>query len=190
MAETILYQVDDNCSKDEFPDMVQEAQASLIGFKHLYQRWLSPVYRYFYSRVGISKDAEDLTAQVFLKVYEYLPHYRECGQFPAWLFTIVRNQAMDYFKSRSREVSLEIIDPVDETRDLLSEAVLSEEIRRLHHLIYELPEEEQELIRLRFVVKLGYREIGVVLNRKEDAVRKAVTRLLARMENQMEINHE
>jgi len=29
MAETILYQVDDNCSKDEFPDLVQEAQASL-----------------------------------------------------------------------------------------------------------------------------------------------------------------
>ncbi|HEX7555534.1 MAG TPA: sigma-70 family RNA polymerase sigma factor [Leptolinea sp.] len=190
MAETILYQVDDNCSIDEFPDLIQEAQANLIGFKHLYQHWLSPVYRYFYSRIENKKDAEDLTAQVFLKVYEELPHYHERGQFSAWLFTIVRNQAMDYFRSGSREVSLEIIDPAGETRDLLSQAVRSDEIKRLHHLIQTLPEDEQELIRLRFVVKLGYQEIGVVVNRKEDAVRKSITRLLARMESQLEISHE
>ncbi len=190
MAETILSHVDENCSKDEFPDLVQEAQINLAGFKHLYERWLSPVYRYFYSRTGNSKDAEDLTAQVFLKVYENLPRYHERGQFSAWLFTIVRNQAMNYFRSGSREVSLEIIDPVGETRDLLSQAVRSDEIQRLHHLIQTLPEDEQEMIRLRFVVKLGYREIGVVVNRKEDAVRKSITRLLARMESQLEKSHE
>ena len=190
MAETILCNVDENCSQDEYPDLVQEAQESLVGFQLLYQRWLSPVYRYFYCRTGNSKDAEDLTAQVFLKVYENLPQYRERGQFSAWLFTIVRNQAMDYYRSVSREVSLEIYDLIDETRDLLSQAVDSDEIRRLRHLIHLLPEEEQELIRLRFVVKLGYREIGAVLNRKEDAVRKSITRLLARLKSQLETSHE
>ena len=97
---------------------------------------------------------------------------------------------MDYYRSVSREVSLEINDPIDETRDLLSQAVDSDEIRRLRHLIHLLPEEEQELIRLRFVVKLGYREIGAVLNRKEDAVRKSITRLLARLKSQLETSHE
>ncbi len=190
MAETILSHVDENCSKDEFPDLVQEAQINLAGFKHLYERWLSPVYRYFYSRTGNSKDAEDLTAQVFLKVYEELPRYREHGQFSAWLFTIARNRAIDYFRTGSPKVSLEILDPVDEAHDLLTQTVHSDEIQRLRHLIRSLPEEEQELIRLRFVVELGYREIGTVLNRKEDAVRKSIDRLLARMENQLEANHE
>ena len=178
MAETILYRVEDNCSNDEFPELVQEAQTSLAGFKRLYQRWLSPVYRYFYFRNGNVKDAEDLTSQVFLKVYEELPNYHENGQFSAWLFKIVRNKAIDYFRSGTKEVSLEFIDPVDETNDLLSRAVQSDEIRRLRRLIHSLAEDEQELIRLRFVVKLGYREIGVVLNRNEDAVRKTISRLL------------
>jgi RNA polymerase sigma-70 factor, ECF subfamily len=190
MTETILSNVDKNCSIEDEPELILGAQASLAGFKPLYLRWLSPVYRYFYFRVSNSKDAEDLTAQVFLKVYEELPHYRERGQFSAWLFTIVRYQAIDYFRKGPREVSLEIVDPVDDSHDLLTQAVRSDETQRLLRLIRSLPDEEQELIRLRFVVELGYREIGTVLNRKEDAVRKSITRLLARMENQLEVSHE
>jgi RNA polymerase sigma factor (sigma-70 family) len=190
MAETSLFEVNRDCLEDEDENLVQDAQASLTGFKHLYLRWLSPVYRYFHFRAGNTKDAEDLTAQVFLKVYEKLPGYRERGQFPAWLFTIVRNQAVDYFRSERREISLETVDLLDEARDILSQTIRTDEIQRLYHLIRALPDEEQELIRLRFVAELGYREIGVVLDRKEDAVRKSIARLLARMKDQMEASHE
>lgn len=190
MAETILPDLEKRHSKEEEPQLLEQAQASLAGFQQLYLRWLSPVYRYFYFRTENSKDAEDLTSQVFLKVFIGLPDYHERGQFSAWLFTIVRNQVTDYFRTGSREVSLEIVDPVDEAHDLLSQAVHSDEIQRLQHLIRSLPEEDQELIRLRFVADLGYREIGAVLNRKEDAVRKSIDRLLARMESQLEASHE
>jgi RNA polymerase sigma-70 factor (ECF subfamily) len=190
LAEITLHKVDKRCSKEEECELLEQAQASLAGFKLLYLHWMPLVYRYFYFRTENSKDAEDLTAQVFLKVYEDLPNYREHGQFPAWLFTIARNQAIDYYRAGSSEVPLEIVDPVDETPDLLFQAVRSDEIQRLHRLIHSLTEDEQELIRLRYVAELGYREIGVVLNRKEDAVRKSISRLLARMENQLEADCE
>lgn len=190
MAETTFHKINKSCTEDEEIELLEQAQASLADFQQLYLRWLSPVYRYFYFRTGNPKDAEDLTAQVFLKVYTDLPRYHERGQFSAWLFTIVRNQITDFFRTESREVSLEIIDPVDEAHDLFTQAVHSEEIQQLHDLIRSLPEEEQELIRLRFVAGLGYREIGSVLNRKEDAVRKSIVRLLARMESQLEAKHE
>jgi RNA polymerase sigma-70 factor (ECF subfamily) len=194
MPETIFAEADNHRLKDEESDYVQDGQISMAGYKRIYVRWLSPVYRYFYSRIGNSKDAEDLTSQVFLKVYEDLPRYRERGLFSAWLFTIVRNKAIDFFRTGSREISLEIsleiVDPMDETPDLLTQTVRTDEIRRLRDLIRCLPEEERELIRLRFVVELRYREIGVVLNRKEDAIRKSITRLLDRLENQLETSHE
>ena len=44
----------------------------------------------------------------------------------------------------------------------------------------------KKLIRLRFVAVLGYREIGLVMHRKEDAVRKSISRLLVRLQNQLE----
>jgi len=170
-------------------EMIQAAQESLAGFKQLYLKWLHSVYRYFYYRVGNVKDAEDLTSQVFLKVYEELPRYRERGRFAAWLFTIAQNKANDFFRRDFREVPLESIDPVDGTPDLLLQAVHSDQIQRLNRLIRSLPEGEQELIRLRFVADLGYREIGEVLGRKEDAVRKSIQRLLARLQSQLETSH-
>ncbi len=189
MSETILDEVEKTCMLEKDPDLVQNGKINLAAFKQLYLRWLSPVYRYFYFRTGNSKDAEDLTSQVFLKVYEDLPHYRERGLFSAWLFTIVRNKAIDFFRTGSREISLEFVDPADETPDLLTQLVRSDEIQRLCRLIRSLPDEEQELIRLRFIAELGYREIGAVLDRQEDAIRKSITRLLARIENQLETSH-
>lgn len=190
MSETVPFESDRGHVKDIEVEIVQAAQESLAGFKQLYLKWLHPVFRYFYYRVGNVKDAEDLTSQVFLKVCEELPRYRERGCFAAWLFTIARNKASDFFRHESREVSLESIDSVDEAPDLLLQAVHSDEIRRLNRLIRSLPEAEQELIRLRFVAGLGYREIGQVLGRKEDAVRKSIQRLLARLQSQLEASHE
>lgn len=170
--------------------MVTPAPNSLAGFKPLYLKWLSPVYRYFYHRVGNVKDAEDLTSQVFLKVYEQFPNYSEQGHFPAWLFTIARHKATDFFRIQPTTSSLENEDTADQTIDLLAQAVQTDEIKRLRLLIRSLSEEEQELLRLRFVVEFGYREIADLLSRKEDAVRKSISRLLARLQSQLEGNHE
>ena len=190
MAETILYEANQDAMEEDEAAMLKAAQDSLAGFKQLYLQWLAPVYRYFYFRTGNIKDAEDLTSQVFLKIYEELPHYRNRGRFSAWLFTIVRNKTVDFFRTAGREESLDIIDPVGGSYDLLAQAVHSDEIQRLNRLIRSLPDEEQELIRLRFVANLGYRDIGEVLGRKEDAVRKTISRLLARLQSQLEAGHE
>lgn len=188
--ETIPYKLDEGGSREADSEIILKAQQSLAGFKPLYTRWLAPVLRYFRYRVGNVKDAEDLTSQVFLKIYEDLPRYRDQGRFTAWLFTIVRHTAADYFRRRKSEISLETVDPIAETNDPLAQAINTDEMQRLYHLIILLEEDEQELIRLRFVVQLSYREIGEVLGRKEDAIRKTISRLLARLQNQMEVHHE
>lgn len=196
MEGRILIKPNPDAALEDEAATVREAQNSLAGFKQLYLRWLSPVYRYFYFRTGNVKDAEDLTSQVFLKVYEELPRYRNRGRFPAWLFTIARNKAIDFSRSRPLEEPIEIIDPIDGSLDLLAQAIQSDEIRRLNRLIRSLPDEEQELVCLRFVGGLSYREIGEMLHRKEDAVRKSISRLLARLQailsdgNPLEKHHE
>lgn len=190
MADITIFKTNQSRSPENDVKMVQAAQTSLAGFKLLYLQWLTPVYRYFYYRVRNVKDAEDLTSQVFLKVYEELPRYRDNGHFPAWLFTIVRHKATDFYRSGHSDISLETIDPLDKANDLLAQTIHTDELVRLGRLIRSLPEEEKELIRLRFVVELGYKEIGILLNRREDAVRKAISRLLDRLQSQLEVDHE
>ena len=159
------------------------------AFERRYRRWVAPVYRYFRYRVNNDKEAEDLTSQVFLKVYEQFPNYTEQGQFPAWLFTIVRHQAADHFRSGQPIIPLDEIDLKDDQPNILEQATRTDDLLRLNQLIRSLPDSEQELIRLRFVAELTYKDIAALQGSTRDAIRKQVSRLLARLQDEMENNH-
>ena len=166
-----------------------KTKRNLSTFEHCYQKWVIPVYRYFRSRVASEKEAEDLTSEVFLKVFEQFPFYTERGQFPAWLFTIVRHQIADHYRNDKPALPLEELDPPDQRANLLEHTTRTDDLDRLRQLIQALPEIQLELIRLRFVAELTYRDIAVILDSSREAVRKQITRLLARLHEQMEEDH-
>ena len=83
--------------------LIEEAQHNPEAFARLYQRYLTPLYRYLYRRLSNAHDAEDLTTQVFIDVLEGLAthRYREGGCFVAWLFTIARRRLVDFYRQRT-----------------------------------------------------------------------------------------
>lgn len=173
--------------EDQIP--ATNTKRNRAAFERQYRRWVAPVYRYCRYRVKSAKEAEDLTSQVFLKVYEQLPNYTEKGQFAAWLFTIVRHQVTDHYRAGSPVIPLEDFDLGADQSGLLEQAAQSEELKRLSQLIRSLPDPEQELIRLRFVAQLTYKDIAAIQGSTRDAVRKKVSRLLARLHAEMENDH-
>jgi RNA polymerase sigma-70 factor (ECF subfamily) len=174
-------------------DLVQtsasKAKRHQRSFEKHYKKWITPVYRYIRYRVNSDKEAEDLTSQVFLKVYEHFPGYDEKGRFPAWLFTIVRNQLTDYYRTDKQVVPLENLHLPADRDNLLDHAARTENLIRLRRLIRELPEPKLELIRLRFVAQLTYKEIAIISGGTREAVRKQIVRLLAQLKDQMEEDH-
>jgi RNA polymerase sigma-70 factor, ECF subfamily len=151
----------------------------------IYDAYARDIYRYIFSKVGNPHDAEDLTAQTFMSVLEAVPRYRHRGQFSAWIFQIARNKVMDHFR-RSKRDPLEI--PVDlaYSDSTLERIIKGQAYERLASLLKTLAEEERELIRLRYAAQLSFVEIAGLLGKKEDAVRKSLTRLLERLSRQME----
>ena len=172
---------------EEETQAIEAARRDRRAFSALYRAYVRPVYRYLYSRVGNPADAEDLTSQVFMEAIESLSRYHHRGHFLAWLFSIARHRALN-FQGRQRPiVSIEIAETQDgQGEDPLMNLVNNEEIHRLSQRIAALRSDEQDLLRLRFVAELSYREIATLLGRSEDAVKKQVYRLLARLESQME----
>ena len=156
------------------------------AFSELYQRWVAVVYRYFYHRTRYQAAAEDLTSQLFLAVYQALPRYQHRGHFAAWLFTIAGNLFNQYLRQSRRELPLHEDLPLPSPSDPLAEAINLDEIRRLQVLVKDLPEREQELIRLRYVAALSFADIARVLNKREDTVKKSLYRLQARLQSLLE----
>jgi RNA polymerase sigma-70 factor (ECF subfamily) len=164
------------------------ARGDRTALAAIYDAYAWRLYRYFYSRLGNVADAEDLCAQTFLGVLEGLPRYRHRGQFSAWLFQIARNKAIDHFR-RQRPTGIVdemLMDP--QAGRLLENVIDGQAVEKLKSLFRALDEDERELLRLRFVVDLSFVQMAALLGRNEDAVRKAVQRILARLQGQMEVN--
>lgn len=175
----------------EFKDteLVLDAQKDPTRFQALYDRWVVSVYQYFYHRCRDIDAAEDLTSQLFLSVYQALPRYEHRGHFPAWLFTIAGNLIRAYYRKNQHEVPLEMAMSQVSYSDPPEEYAKAEDVAYLVKLVSSLPEREQELIRLRYVAKLNYADMALVLHKREDAVKKSLYRLQARLQSLLEQIH-
>jgi len=177
------------------PALVRRAQTDAQAFGALYDRYVQRVYRYCFYRTNHAPDAEDLTAQIFLAALEGLPRYRQDGHFAGWLFSIARKKVADYHRRTPHtQVSLDAskdasaLPPLH--ADLSVDVEKSQRRERLLKLIQALAEEERDLIHLRYVAELSFAEIARTLRKNEEAVKKTLYRLLARLKQQLEADHE
>jgi len=165
-------------------DLVRSAKSDLTHFGALYDRHVQSIYRYIYSRVGSQAQAEDITSQTFLAAMEALPSYREQGHFRAWLFTIARRKVIDHYRQRKPESPVDVREVQANTSDPLQKVIRKEAFAQLHAMIAELTEFECELIRLRYVAELPFAEIGRLVGKSEGAAKKALYRLLDRLQTE------
>ena len=171
--------------------LVRAAQTDAQAFGALYDRYVQRVYRYCYYRTSSAPDAEDLTAQIFLAALEALPRYRQDGHFAAWLFSIARKKVADFHRRAPHAAqSLEeaVLPPL--YTDLAVEVENSQRRECLLKQIQALAEDEQDLIHLRYVAELSFAEIARTLRKKEEAVKKTLYRLIARLKEELEADHE
>ena len=169
-----------SCPEADEAALVEAAQADPRAFAPLYARYLDPVYRYCFRRLGSREDAEEATSQVFLKALAALPGYRE-GSFRGWLFTIAHNVVTDHFRHCRSDRPLEAADdPPDAAQTPEGLALAAEERRTLHAALVQLPPDQRRVVELR-LAGLSGAEIAAALGRSAGSVKmlqfRAVTRL-------------
>ena len=178
-----------NRESDEIK-IIRAARQDSKAFGELYTLYVEQVFRYLYSRIGNVHEAEDITAQTFLVAFESFDRFRQDEHFASWLFTIARNKAMDHFRRRENTSSIDEVKDIPVENDPLVGVIQSEQTAALSKLIQALPEEDRELLRLRFLAAMSFPEIAHFLHRNEDAVKKSIYRLLARLHSQLEVSNE
>ena len=144
------------------------------AFAQIYETHVERVYRYLVSRLGQPADAEDVTAEVFIRAMKALRSYKVKGTpLMAWLYRIAHNQAVNYLKKRDRrrEHNLEDVaapssdDPEREALDRASFAEAERAMERLTPL-------QRQVISLRFAGELSISETAaMIMKRSQGAVK-------------------
>jgi RNA polymerase sigma-70 factor (ECF subfamily) len=114
-------------------------------------------------------EAEDLTQDIFVKVYQSLDRYRQDeGAFSTWLLTVARNQAIDHYRKRREELrraeSPEVLEQIPSRDEAPTQLLEREERARLvQRGVQALPLELREPIILCDLQGLPYEEVASVL---------------------------
>src|SRR5215831_19940684 len=82
--------------------MLRVGKGDQNAFDELVARYWSRVFGHLYRRLGDRQEAEDLTQDVFLRLYRYRLRYRPRAKFITWLFFITQNVARNAVRSRRR----------------------------------------------------------------------------------------
>ena len=172
----------------EDPEVIKLVDRAVAGdpaaFGALYERFLDPIYRYFFYRTGQAAEAEDLTEQVFLRAWQSVGTFRWQGRpFLAWLYRVAHNLHVNHVRTRRLDVPLEnsrahqaIADPHAATQ--LARTIDADLLMRG---IRQLTPEQQEVILLRFAEGLETAQIARVLAKQEGAVRALQMRAMQRL---------
>lgn len=139
----------------------------------LYDHFYEAVFRFFYYRTGSTATAEDLTSEVFIKMLKALPQYQiRQTPFRAWLFKIARFHAIDYYRSNNtrQEVALQA-GPEHSTEPLEAVVDRNLSIDRLRKALEQLPDDQRDVLILRFLLGMPIAETAATLHRSEDSIK-------------------
>ena len=160
--------------------VAQSQQGDQDAFAVLYRNYVQAIYRYCFFRVQDSDQAEDLTADVFLRAVDGLSRYNERGlPFGAWLFRIAHDRVVDFYRKTGRRPIVELTDAFisdDAGPDVSIEITESRE--RLYEAISHLTDEQQEVIQFRFMENWSLEDTGRMMNKSANAIKALQHRAL------------
>lgn len=144
----------------------------------LYDRYAPELYRYIYHRLGAKTIAEDLTAEVFVRVLHGQP---EPNDWRAYLYRIAHNLVIDSLRRNPHvlEEAGELL--VDESNDPVEHAETADEQRRLRKAIARLTPEQQQVVVLKFIQEMSNAEVARILDKPEGAVKALQHRALTNL---------
>ena len=163
-----------------------------VAWDEIVQRYHRRIYNICYRFAGTTDDAQDLTQEVFIRMYRTLNSYDVGrGAFMTWVTTLTRNLLVDHFRKTKHD---RLTDSLDATAPDHPDAVpLSERIPdegpapdsgvqsrethdAIHQALQKLSPELREAVILRDLQDMDYRDIATVLKVPEGTVKSRINR--------------
>lgn len=163
-----------------------------VAWEEIVQRYHRRIYNLCYRFAGSADDAQDLTQEVFIRMYRTLNSYDVGrGAFMTWITTLTRNLLVDHFRktkndrltdsldasASDHEDAMPIGDRIPDGGPPPDSGVQSRETKEtVHQALQKLSPELREAVILRDLQDMDYREIATVLKVPEGTVKSRINR--------------
>ena len=166
--------------------LVERASSGDIeAFGKLYTIYVEQIYRYVFYQVKDKMTAEDITEEVFIKAWRAIDSCKGRGEtFSSWLYRIAHNYTIDVLRSRQKQLAIETEVTADVSYSK-QEAEVRLKRRELLEAVARLPQNQKQVIILKFIEGLDNQEIGQVMNKNQGAIRVLQMRALATLRQRL-----
>ena len=161
-----------------------------VAFGQIYDLYFEKLYRFVFYRVNHREIAEDLVAEIFIRVWHKISEIKDSAAFRGWVFQIARNIVIDHYRTKKIHVDLSTLENVLEYEDnLIDRTDLSFQQKEFIEALRKLTDEQQVVIKLKFFDDLDNHEISKILNKSEGAIRVIQHRAIHELKHLIE-NHD
>ncbi len=153
-------------------------------FEAFYRTHVDHVFRFVLFRVGQDRErAKDLTQEIFLKAFQAFERYEPERGARAWIFTIARNHVYNAYAAQKETTSLDEVEGQSALHvSYLDPHEANEQERTLVTALEQLPEEEAELIRQKYLEGWSFEELAKSCGKTAGALRIQAMRSLKRLQ--------
>jgi RNA polymerase sigma-70 factor (ECF subfamily) len=145
--------------------------------------------------LGNPSEAEDISQQVFIRVWKSAARYEPQAKFTTWLFTITRNLVFNEVRRRQRKPTVSVQEREETTHRVVEDVqgsspdedlLRSEMEAAIDRAIEALPEKQRLAVVLRRYEEMPYEEIGVVLSMSVPAVKSLLFRARTQLKESLQ----
>ena len=177
-AFNIIFGKKSTLSDEELVEEIVHSQNSRL-VEVLYERYADKVYRRCISFVKEASIVEDLTHDIFIKVYLNLGRFKQKSKFSTWLYSITYNFCVDYVRKKQKDNVVDMEDKEGEiagrdidTADDLDHIALD----RLTELLEQLKPEDKLILLMKYRDDMSIKDIQIAFDISESAVKMRIKR--------------
>ncbi len=170
----------------EILEKFQNPDSRNIAFNQLIRKYQQKVYWHVRKMVIDHDDADDLTQEIFIKVWKNLPDFRHDAQLFTWIYRIATNECLNFLKSKKRKFFLPITDISEELSQKIDANVgpNGDEIQlKLQKALLKLPDKQRLVFNMRYYDELKYEEIAEILGTSVGALKASYHHAVKKIED-------
>ena len=156
------------------------------GFNLLVRQYQQRVYWHVRKMVIDHDDADDLTQEVFIKIYKYIDGFREDSQLFTWVYRIATNECLSFLNKKKKRFFLPLEDVGEQLSSKLDSSmdIDGDEIqKRLQKAILKLPDKQRLVFNMKYFDDLPYEAIADITKTSVGALKASFHHAVKKIES-------